>query len=89
MTPETTISLVSEAVMTVITMVCILVVPSLIVGLIVSIFQTATSIQEQTLSFLPRMVATLLALIFTGNWMLMHIISIMHQIFSDIPGVLG
>ena len=89
MTPETTISLVSEAVMTVITMVCILVVPSLIVGLIVSIFQTATSIQEQTLSFLPRMVATLLALIFTGNWMLMHIVSIMHQIFSDIPGALG
>lgn len=89
MTPETSISLVSEAVMTVISMVSILVVPSLIVGLIVSIFQTATSIQEQTLSFLPRMVATLLALIFTGNWMLTRIISIVHQIYTDIPGSLG
>ena len=89
MTPEMSIELVSEAVMTVISTVAILVVPSLLVGLLVSIFQTATQIQEQTLSFLPRLVVTLLVLVFTGNWMLTRIVAIFHQIFTDIPGNLG
>lgn len=89
MTPEQSISIVTEAVTTVITMVAIMVVPSLIVGLLVSIFQTATQIQEQTLSFLPRLVATLLSLMFTGNWMLAHIVAIFHRIFADIPVSIG
>jgi flagellar biosynthetic protein FliQ len=89
MTPEHSIALVSEGVSTVITMVAILVVPSMLVGLVVSIFQTATSIQEQTLSFLPRLVATLLTLIFTGGWMLERISALFHQIFISIPGSIG
>lgn len=43
---------------------------SLIVGLVVSIFQTVTSIQEQTLTFVPKIIAVFLALIVLGNWML-------------------
>lgn len=89
MTPEQSLTLVSEGVTTVIMMVSILVIPSLIVGLIVSIFQTATSIQEQTLSFLPRLIATLLAILFTGNWMLERITSLFHMIFTNIPANLG
>ncbi len=89
MTPEMSVELVSEAVMTVISTVSILVVPSLLVGLVISIFQTATQIQEQTLSFLPRLVVTLLVVIFTGNWLLARIVGIFHQIFTNIPGSLG
>ncbi len=50
-------------------MVTVIVLPSLIVGLIVSMFQAATQINEQTLSFLPRFIVTLLALSFAGDWL--------------------
>lgn len=43
---------------------------SLIVGLIISIFQTVTSIQEQTLTFLPKLLAIFMMIILTGNWMM-------------------
>jgi len=89
MTPEHSLTLVSDGVITVIAMVSVLVVPSLIVGLLVSILQTATSIQEQTLSFLPRLVATLLTLVFTGSWMLERITTLFQQIFASIPGSIG
>jgi len=89
MTPEHSLTLVSDGVTTVIAMVSVLIVPSLIVGLLVSIFQTATSIQEQTLSFLPRLVATLLTLVFTGSWMLERITNLFQQIFASIPGSIG
>ena len=53
------------------------IIPSLLIGLCVSIFQATTQINEQTLSFLPRLVMTLLVLIFGGKWMLT--IDIFHQ----------
>ena len=56
MTPEQSVALVGGAVNLVVTMVSVLIVPGLIVGLVVSIFQAATQIQEQTLSFLPRFI---------------------------------
>ena len=43
---------------------------SLVVGLLISIFQTVTSIQEQTLTFVPKIIAVFLSLILLGNWML-------------------
>ncbi len=89
MTPEHSLTLVSDGVVTVIAMVSVLIVPSLIIGLLVSIFQTATSIQEQTLSFLPRLIATLLTLVFTGSWMLERITALFQQIFASIPGSIG
>ena len=89
MTPEQSLTLVSDGVITVIAMVSVLIVPSLIIGLLVSIFQTATSIQEQTLSFLPRLIATLLTLVFTGSWMLERITALFQQIFASIPGSIG
>ena len=46
---------------------------SLIVGLIISIFQTVTSIQEQTLTFVPKIIAIFLALILLGSWMMRHL----------------
>ena len=89
MTPEHSLTLVSDGVVTVIAMVSVLIVPSLFIGLLVSIFQTATSIQEQTLSFLPRLIATLLTLVFTGSWMLERITALFQQIFASIPGSIG
>lgn len=56
---------------------------SLIVGLIVSIFQTVTSIQEQTLTFVPKIIAVFLALIVLGNWMLTELSEFMNRLWSN------
>ena len=56
---------------------------SLIVGLIISIFQTVTSIQEQTLTFVPKIIAVFLTLILLGNWMLTELTGFMTNLWSD------
>jgi len=89
MTPEQSIELVSQGVQLVISLVMVLIVPSLVVGLVVSIIQTSTQVQEQTLSFLPRLVVTLLTLVFTGPWMLRQITDLFRAIFAQVPGLMG
>ena len=56
---------------------------SLIVGLIVSIFQTVTSIQEQTLTFVPKVIAIFLTLTLVGNWMLNNIITYVNDLWNS------
>ncbi len=56
---------------------------SLVVGLIVSILQTVTSIQEQTLTFVPKLIAILLVVLLFGNWMLTSIREFMVQLFTN------
>lgn len=89
MTPELVVTLISDAVWLVILMVAVLVVPGLLVGLCIAIFQAATQINEQTLSFLPRLVATLLMVIFAGHWMLRKIMEQFEFLFLNIPGMIG
>lgn len=56
---------------------------SLVVGLIVSIFQTVTSIQEQTLTFVPKVLAIFVAIILLGHWMLNNMVEYMTVLWSD------
>ena len=56
---------------------------SLVVGLIVSIFQTVTSIQEQTLTFVPKVLAIFTAIIILGHWMLNNMVEYMVKLWSD------
>ena len=58
---------------------------SLIVGLIISIFQTVTSIQEQTLTYVPKIIAVFFALIVLGHWMLNEMTQFMIRLWSDFP----
>ena len=67
MSPEVFVEILREAMFMVIVLVSAVIVPSLIVGLVVAVFQAATSINEQTMSFLPRLLVTLLALSWGGN----------------------
>jgi flagellar biosynthesis protein FliQ len=83
--PEQVVPLVGQAVLTIISMVAVLVVPGMLVGLVVSIFQSATQIQEQTLSFLPRLLVTLLMLIFAGHWLLRQITDLFRQLMLGGP----
>lgn len=56
---------------------------SLIVGLLISIFQTVTSIQEQTLTFVPKIVCVFLALAITGGWMMTKLVEFTTQLWGD------
>ena len=56
---------------------------SLCVGLVVSIFQTVTSIQEQTLTFVPKIECVFLSLVLFGNWMMTAIVEFMTSLWSD------
>lgn len=56
---------------------------SLIVGLIVSIFQTVTSIQEQTLTFVPKVLAVFIALMLVGSWMMNVLIEFVNTLWSN------
>lgn len=56
---------------------------SMIVGLIVSIFQTVTSIQEQTLTFVPKVIAIFVALMLMGNWMMTSMVEYTIQLWSS------
>jgi flagellar biosynthesis protein FliQ len=62
---------------------------ALVVGLIVSIFQATTQIQEQTLAFIPKIVAVLIGIIFFGPWMLTKMLTYTSQIFSDLTRFVG
>lgn len=56
---------------------------SMIVGLIISLFQTLTSIQEQTLTFVPKLLAILLGLMIMGSWMLNEIVAFMQNLWGS------
>ena len=56
---------------------------SMVIGLLISIFQTVNSIQEQTLTFVPKLLAIFLTLMVGGNWMLNNMITFMRELWSD------
>ncbi|ASS93216.1 flagellar biosynthesis protein FliQ [Peribacillus simplex] len=66
-----------------------LMVIALIIGLLVSIFQATTQIQEQTLAFVPKIVAVLLGLILLAPWMLSHLLSYANEIFGNLNRFVG
>ena len=89
MEPEVFVDIVREALGLVALLVAVAILPSLAVGLIVAIFQTATSINEQTLSFLPRLLVTVIALGLGAHWGLEILMSFFKHIIEVIPQILG
>ena len=73
----------STAIYTIIKCAAPLLLVSLCVGLIISIFQTVTSIQEQTLTFVPKILAIFLALILMGHWIMNNMVEYMTNLWSD------
>jgi flagellar biosynthetic protein FliQ len=59
------------------------------VGLLIGIFQAATQIQEMTLSFIPKLLALVVALFVAGPWMMQVVVNFSRQLFMEIPGLLG
>ena len=82
MSPDVAVDLVAEALRVVMLLVMVLVVPGLVIGLLVALFQAATQINEQTLSFLPRLLVTLVALILAGHWMTGYLMDYCVSVFQ-------
>ena len=74
-----------EVVWTIVRISAPLLIISLVIGLIISIFQTITSIQEQTLTFVPKFVAIMIVLLLFGGWMMNGMADLLTSILSDIP----
>ena len=75
----------SEALYLVIKVAAPVLLVSLVVGLIIRIFQTVTSIQEQTLTFVPKIIAVFFTLIVLGHWILNEMTQFMIRLWSDFP----
>ena len=89
MTPEVAVDLFREALWLIVLIVGLAVVPSLVVGLIVAMFQAATQINEQTLSFVPRLLVMLLTLIWAGPWLVRQLMEYTQNLIQNIPLLIG
>ncbi|WLV25775.1 flagellar biosynthesis protein FliQ [Aciduricibacillus chroicocephali] len=89
MSSEFVLSLAQKGVMTILLITGPLLILALAVGLLVSIFQATTQIQEQTLAFVPKIVAVLAGLVFFGPWMLSKMIEFTSSIYQNLNQFVG
>jgi flagellar biosynthetic protein FliQ len=89
MTPQTVMELGRQALEITLLVSAPMLMAALVTGLIISIFQAATQINESTLSFIPRLVVMFITLIFAGPWMLQLMIDYIRRLFDAIPGMIG
>lgn len=89
MTPESVMTIGRAALeMTILVSAPVLLV-TLVVGLIVSVFQAATQINDTSLSFIPKLVAVLVTFVIAGPWMLTVMTDYMRRVFTGLPGIIG
>ncbi|AHB08056.1 MULTISPECIES: flagellar biosynthesis protein FliQ [Pandoraea] len=89
MTPETVMALAHQAMQVTLLLAAPLLLVALVSGLLVSLFQAATQINEMTLSFIPKLLAVFVTLVIAGPWMLNLMVDYMRQLLTGIPGLVG
>jgi len=89
MTEEQVLDIARQALYTIILCSAPLLIISLVVGLVVSIFQTVTSIQEQTLTFVPKIICVFLGMMIFGSWILTNLTEFINTLWSDFSIYLG
>ncbi|AQQ54120.1 flagellar biosynthesis protein FliQ [Planococcus lenghuensis] len=89
MTPDTVIKLAEQAIYMVILLSAPMLLIALAVGLLVSVFQAMTQIQEQTLAFVPKIIAVFVSLVVFGPWMLTMIVDYTRDLFQNLPHMIG
>ncbi|RJF98664.1 flagellar biosynthesis protein FliQ [Noviherbaspirillum saxi] len=89
MTPESVMTIGRQAMEVTLMVAAPMLLVALAVGLLVSIFQAATQINEMTLSFIPKLIGVFVTMIIAGPWMLTVMLDYMRQMFSSIPGMVG
>jgi flagellar biosynthetic protein FliQ len=89
MTPESVMTMGRHAMEVALMIAAPMLLVALGIGLVVSIFQAATQINEMTLSFIPKLVGILVSLVIAGPWMLTIILDYMREMFAGIPAMIG
>lgn len=89
MTPGSVMEISRQAIEVTLMISAPLLLTALIVGLIISIFQAATQINESTLQFVPKLVAMFIVLIVFGPWMLQYLMDYIQRLFGSIPQLIG
>lgn len=89
MDPQVVLDLYGQGFYLIVLIVGAVMLPSLLVGLVVSVFQAATQINEQTLSFLPRLIVTILVIMQLGPWILTELVDFTNSLFINIPMIIG
>jgi flagellar biosynthesis protein FliQ len=89
MTPESVMTIGRTAMEVCLMVAAPMLLVALVIGLVVSIFQAATQINEATLSFIPKLVGIFVALVVAGPWMMSVMLDYMRQVFTGIPGLIG
>ena len=89
MTNQTVLTIAQEALQVTVLVSAPLLLTALLVGLLVSVFQAATQINEMTLSFIPKLLAMFAALVVSGPWILSMLVDYMQRLYSMIPQTVG
>jgi len=89
MSPEDILTIFQHALQVLLMLILVILIPALVVGLMVSMFQAATQINEMTLSFIPKLIITVVTLMFAGPWMLRLLMEYTQQLIQDIPYLIG
>lgn len=89
MTPETIYEVGQQAMVVAVKLTAPILLPSLIVGLLIAMFQAATQINEMTLTFVPKLIVMGAVLLIMGPWMLQMFLDYFQQLIRDIPGMIG
>lgn len=89
MNADAVISIGQNALYVTMVLICVLLIPSLIVGIVVSMIQAATQINEMTLSFIPKLLTTFAVLAFGGSWIIQMLLDFMTRTIESIPQVIG
>jgi len=89
MTPGTVMEIGRQAIEVTLLVAAPMLLVALVVGLIISIFQAATQINESTLQFVPKLVAMFIVLLLAGPWMLQYMMDYIQRLFGSIPQLIG
>lgn len=89
MSPQQVISLGTQGLEVMLLIAAPLLLVVLVVGFVISVMQAATQINEQTLSFVPKLVAVVVTLVVAGPWMIGTMVAYIHRLFGQIPFVIG
>ena len=89
MSIDTVIDIARETVMIILKVSAPMLLASMVVGLIISVFQTITSIQEQTLTFVPKLIVTLLMVVLTGGWIMHTVAEFATRLFQNFGNFIG
>lgn len=89
MTPGVVMEIGRQAIEVTLVLAAPMLITALVVGLIISIFQAATQINESTLQFVPKLIAMFVVLIIFGPWMLQYVMDYIQRLFGSIPQLIG